>query len=207
MGKAGELEIGRGSRCVRFTRLRQRWWPEQGILKADVVGYYRRVAPVLVPHLRNRPFTMKRHYNGPRSPFEWVKDAPQELPDWIPVSPQPARSRRGARVRGRGRGGTRACVGRARDGRAIAGTQARRLRRYKDERSRAAGRRALLAAPAPAGAGRDAAALGRAGRAARSRDAWDARRARAGRAGGRSRGAAPPRAAAPRDGACGARLT
>src|SRR4051794_20882238 len=99
MGKAGELEIGRGSRCVRFTRLRQRWWPEQGILKADVVGYYRRVAPVLVPHLRNRPFTMKRHYNGPRSPFEWVKDAPPELPDWIPVSPQPARSRRGALVR------------------------------------------------------------------------------------------------------------
>src|SRR3954452_8118312 len=99
MGKAGELEIRRGSRCVRLTRLRQRWWPEQGILKADVVGYYRRIAPVLVPHLRNRPFTMKRHYNGPRSPFEWVKDAPPELPDWIPVSPQPARSRRGALVR------------------------------------------------------------------------------------------------------------
>jgi bifunctional non-homologous end joining protein LigD len=54
---------------------------------------------VLVPHLRNRPFTIKRHYTVPRGPFVWEKDAPPELPDWIPVSPQPAKSRRGAIVR------------------------------------------------------------------------------------------------------------
>jgi bifunctional non-homologous end joining protein LigD len=54
---------------------------------------------VLVPHLRNRPFTIKRHYTVPRGPFVWEKDAPEELPDWIPVSPQPAKSRRGAVVR------------------------------------------------------------------------------------------------------------
>src|SRR5919202_2160287 len=92
-------EVRRGSRSVRLTRLDQRWWPDLGITKADVVDYYRRIAPVLVPHLRDRPFTMKRHFNGPRSPFEWVKDAPPELPGWIPVSPQPAKSRGGALVR------------------------------------------------------------------------------------------------------------
>jgi bifunctional non-homologous end joining protein LigD len=54
---------------------------------------------VLVPHLRNRPFTIKRHYTVPRGPFVWEKDAPPELPDWFPVSPQPAKSRRGALVR------------------------------------------------------------------------------------------------------------
>jgi bifunctional non-homologous end joining protein LigD len=54
---------------------------------------------VLVPHLRNRPFTIKRHYTVPRGPFVWEKDAPAELPDWIPLSPQPAKSRRGAIVR------------------------------------------------------------------------------------------------------------
>jgi bifunctional non-homologous end joining protein LigD len=54
---------------------------------------------VLVPHLRNRPFTIKRHYTVPRGPFVWEKDAPPELPDWIDVSPQPAKSRRGAIVR------------------------------------------------------------------------------------------------------------
>lgn len=81
------------------SHLDQRWWPEQGIRKRDVLRYYADVAPVLLPHLRNRPFTMKRHYNGPRSPFEWIKDAPPELPDWIPVAPQPAKSRRGELVR------------------------------------------------------------------------------------------------------------
>ena len=54
---------------------------------------------MLVPHLRNRPFTIKRHYTVPRGPFVWEKDAPPELPEWIPVSPQPAKSRRGGVVR------------------------------------------------------------------------------------------------------------
>jgi bifunctional non-homologous end joining protein LigD len=52
-----------------------------------------------VPHLRNRPFTIKRHYTSPRSPFVWIKDAPPELPDWFRLCPQPAKSRHGALVR------------------------------------------------------------------------------------------------------------
>jgi len=68
-------------------------------MTSSVREYYDAVSPVLVPHLRNRPFTMKRHYTSPRSPFEWIKDAPPELPEWIRVCPQPARSRRGALVR------------------------------------------------------------------------------------------------------------
>ena len=54
---------------------------------------------MLLPHLRDRPFTIKRHYTVPRGPFRWIKDAPPELPDWIPVSPQPAKSRRGELLR------------------------------------------------------------------------------------------------------------
>jgi bifunctional non-homologous end joining protein LigD len=61
--------------------------------------YYDAIAPVLLPYVRNRPFTMKRHYTSPRSPFVWVKDAPTELPDWFKVCPQPAKSRGGAPVR------------------------------------------------------------------------------------------------------------
>ncbi|MBD0348940.1 MAG: ATP-dependent DNA ligase, partial [Thermoleophilia bacterium] len=93
------MEIRRGRRVVRPTRLDQLWWPEYGVQKRDVLDYYARVAHVVVPHLRGRPFTLKRHYNGPRSPFEWIKDAPPELPDWIPVSAQPAKSRSGELVR------------------------------------------------------------------------------------------------------------
>jgi bifunctional non-homologous end joining protein LigD len=54
---------------------------------------------VLLRHLRGRPFTIKRHYTVPRGPFEWIKDAPPELPGWIKTCPQPAKSRRGELVR------------------------------------------------------------------------------------------------------------
>jgi len=84
---------------VEITHPDQLWWPEHGIRKRDVVAYYDAVAPVLLPHLRDRPLTIKQHYNGPRSPFRWIKDAPPETPRWVPVSPQPAKSRGGELVR------------------------------------------------------------------------------------------------------------
>jgi bifunctional non-homologous end joining protein LigD len=52
----------------------------------------------VLPHLRRRPFTIKQHYNGPRSPFRWIKDKPPDAPDWIPTTAQPAKSRGGALV-------------------------------------------------------------------------------------------------------------
>ena len=52
-----------------FTHLDQVYWPGSGYTKRDLVEYYRAVAPVLLPHLRNRPFTLKRHYTVPRGPF------------------------------------------------------------------------------------------------------------------------------------------
>src|SRR5436305_6342437 len=96
---ASEVTLDVGRRTLRLTRLEQRWWPAQEVRKRDVVGYYRAVASVLLPHLVGRPFTIKRHFNGPRSPSVWIKDAPPELPDWIAVSAQPAKSRAGAGVR------------------------------------------------------------------------------------------------------------
>jgi DNA primase len=96
---AAEAEVRRGRRVVRLSHLDRVWWPAEGIRKADVVDYYRAVAPALLPHLRDRPFTFKRHYTGPRSPFEWVKDIPPEAPDWLPFAPLPARSRGGEPVR------------------------------------------------------------------------------------------------------------
>jgi bifunctional non-homologous end joining protein LigD len=76
----------------------QLWWPELGLRKRDAVAYYDAVAPFVLPHLRDRPFTIKQHYNGPRSPFRWLKDKPPDAPAWIPTTPQPAKSRAGAIV-------------------------------------------------------------------------------------------------------------
>jgi bifunctional non-homologous end joining protein LigD len=76
----------------------QLWWPELGLRKRDAFEYYDAVAPVLLPHLRGRPFTIKQHFNGPRSPFRWIKDKPPQAPGWIRTTPQPAKSRGGAIV-------------------------------------------------------------------------------------------------------------
>jgi len=95
---AGTAVVEVQARRIRLTRLDQRWWPTRGISKRDVVEYYGTIAPLLLPHLRDRPFTIKRHYNGPRSPFEWIKDAPDEMPEWIATTAQPAKSRGGAIV-------------------------------------------------------------------------------------------------------------
>jgi bifunctional non-homologous end joining protein LigD len=84
---------------VALTHLDRMFWPEAGLRKRDLVDYYVRIGPTIVPHLRDRPFTIKRHYTVPRGPFVWEKDAPPELPGWIRTSPQPAKSRRGALVR------------------------------------------------------------------------------------------------------------
>src|SRR5215208_417291 len=76
----------------------QLWWPELGLRKRHAFDYYHAIAPVLLPHLRDRPFTLKQHYNGLRSPFRWIKDRPPEAPEWIRTTPQPAKSRGGAIV-------------------------------------------------------------------------------------------------------------
>ena len=58
-------------------------FPEDGITKGDLFAYYERVAPVLVPHLRDRPFTMKRYREGIRGEGFFQKQAPKGMPAWI----------------------------------------------------------------------------------------------------------------------------
>ncbi len=88
----------RGGRAVELTKLDRVLWPETGETKADLVEYYRAVAPVVLAHLRGRPLTIRRHFTVPRGPFVWEKDAPPELPGWVRRCPQPARSRGGELV-------------------------------------------------------------------------------------------------------------
>src|SRR5256886_5401510 len=58
-------------------------FPEDGITKGDLFAYYDRVAPVIVPHLRDRPFTMKRYREGLASDGFFQKQAPKGMPSWI----------------------------------------------------------------------------------------------------------------------------
>ena len=59
------------------------FWPADGITKGDLIEYYEELAPLVVPHLRDRPFTMKRFPNGIDGKHFFQKDAPSHMPDWI----------------------------------------------------------------------------------------------------------------------------
>src|SRR3954466_7362399 len=58
-------------------------FPEDGITKGDLFSYYEQVAPVIVPHLRDRPFTMKRYREGIAGDGFFQKQAPKGMPSWI----------------------------------------------------------------------------------------------------------------------------
>jgi len=80
-----EEEIRRGKRVLKLSNLDKVFWAEEGITKGDLLGYYRGVAPVLVPHLKDRPFTMRRYPDGAYGKAFFQKDAPKGMPDWIPT--------------------------------------------------------------------------------------------------------------------------
>jgi bifunctional non-homologous end joining protein LigD len=78
-------DLRRGKRGLKLSNLDKPFWPEEGITKGDLIAYYRDVAPVLVPHLRGRPFTMKRYPDGWQGDHFFQKDAPSHMPEWIPT--------------------------------------------------------------------------------------------------------------------------
>ena len=79
-------EIRTGKRVLKLSNLDKPFWPEEGITKGDLLAYYRDVAPAILPHLRDRPFTMKRYPDGWNGKFFFQKDAPKHMPDWIPTA-------------------------------------------------------------------------------------------------------------------------
>src|SRR5205823_2493112 len=60
-------------------------YPDDGITKGDLFEYYRQVGPAIVPHLKDRPFTMKRYPHGIDGEVFFQKQAPKGMPDWIPT--------------------------------------------------------------------------------------------------------------------------
>jgi bifunctional non-homologous end joining protein LigD len=82
-----------GKRELKLSNLDKAFWPDEGITKGDLLAYYRAIAPVLVPHLRDRPFTLKRYPDGAYGDFFFQKDAPRGMPDWIPTVPVQATTR------------------------------------------------------------------------------------------------------------------
>jgi bifunctional non-homologous end joining protein LigD len=77
--------IVKGKRELKLSNLDKVFFPVEGITKGDLLEYYRAATPVLVPHLRDRPFTMVRWPDGIEAGRFFQKDAPSHMPDWIPT--------------------------------------------------------------------------------------------------------------------------
>ncbi len=70
-------------RELRLSNLTKIFWPDEGYTKGDLVAYYFNVASLIVPHLTERPLTMKRMPDGIDGPFFYEKSAPSHTPDWL----------------------------------------------------------------------------------------------------------------------------
>ncbi len=74
-------------RQLTLTNLDKVLYPATGFTKGQVVDYIVRIAPVLIPHLKGRPLTMKRYPNGVNEEFFFEKNAPKHRPDWVQTTP------------------------------------------------------------------------------------------------------------------------
>ncbi len=82
--KKTETTVDVGGRAVKLTNQDKVLFPNDGYTKGDLVAYYRAVAPVILPYLRDNPLTMERFPDGIGVPRGiWEKQMPRYTPDWV----------------------------------------------------------------------------------------------------------------------------
>jgi bifunctional non-homologous end joining protein LigD len=82
-------------RTLTLTNLAKVLYPETGFTKAEVLDYYQRTAPVLLPHIAGRPLTLKRYPEGVNGEAFFQKHVTEHRPDWIRTAEVPSDSSRG----------------------------------------------------------------------------------------------------------------
>lgn len=82
-----EVEVEVNGRRLRLSNLEKVLYPDSGFTKGEVIRYYTQIAPVLLPHLRDRPLTLKRYPEGVEGGHFYEKECPAHHPDWIATAP------------------------------------------------------------------------------------------------------------------------
>jgi len=77
-------------RHLTLSNLTKVLYPDAGFAKGEVIDYYTRIAPTLLPHLADRPLTVKRYPNGVDASFFFEKNAPRGTPSWVRTVNLPA---------------------------------------------------------------------------------------------------------------------
>ena len=80
-------------RRLSLSNLDKVLYPQVGFTKGQVIDYYTRIAPVVLPHLRDRPLTLKRYPNGVDAPYFYEKQCPKHRPEWVRTAPLRAGSK------------------------------------------------------------------------------------------------------------------
>ena len=83
MPPAKRLEVAIGDKTLSLSNLDKVLYPRAGFTKGQVIDYYTRIAPVLLPHLHDRPLTLKRYPNGVEDKFFYEKRCPSHAPSWV----------------------------------------------------------------------------------------------------------------------------
>lgn len=71
------------NRKLAVSNLDKVLYPKAAFTKGEMIDYYIRIAPVLLPHLKDRPLTMKRYPNGVEAEFFYEKNCPTHRPKWV----------------------------------------------------------------------------------------------------------------------------
>jgi bifunctional non-homologous end joining protein LigD len=82
-GSGTRTPVTIAGRDLSLSNLDKIMYPETGTTKAEVIDYYARMAPVLLPHVTDRPMTVKRYPDGVDGSMFYMKNAPAHRPDWI----------------------------------------------------------------------------------------------------------------------------
>ena len=80
---SARLEVQVEGRSLSLSNLTKVMYPAVGFTKGEVVDYYTRVAPALLPHLCDRPLTLKRYPNGVEGGHFYEKNCPSHAPEWV----------------------------------------------------------------------------------------------------------------------------
>jgi bifunctional non-homologous end joining protein LigD len=78
-----EASLTIDGRTLKFTNLSKVFYPDEGYTKRDVLNYYDGVADLILPHLRDRPLSLKRYPNGIKQQYFFQKDAPESFAPWL----------------------------------------------------------------------------------------------------------------------------
>ena len=77
------VKVDLDGKTLSLTNLDKVFYPASGFTKAQVIAYYDQAAPVLLPHLNDRPLTLKRYPDGAGGDYFYEKACPPHRPDWV----------------------------------------------------------------------------------------------------------------------------